>query len=246
MMGAILIIATVVYVIGILVMTDIWSTWLPLKHQDFMTRAHSVAWRLIIWPFYVPFLLAWIIRKNLIVIVCLLCGLAASQAAACQKCGLFGNRCAFKQVQAAHVQQLVAAPIVYPQVNYFVGAPIRVEAIVQRSLQENPEYAEFQRFRAWKQELERKPTVGEPLNKPIETIPQTIPTSLLVARCSQCHSGDNPKGGLLLDGTAELTCDQALRAMKMVQAGKMPPKNKLTPEDAGGVFQDLLDLVKTK
>lgn len=167
--------------------------------------------------------------------------LCASSADACDRCGLFGNRCAFKQVQAVHVQQL-AAPIIYPQVNYFVGAPIRVEAIVQKSLQENPEYAEFQRFRAWKQELERKPTVGEPLNKPTENIPQIIPTSLLTIKCGTCHGGDAPKKGLLLDGTAKLNCEQVLKAMKAIQSGAMPPKNKLTPEEAGNVFHELLDL----
>jgi mono/diheme cytochrome c family protein len=176
----------------------------------------------------------------------LLLALCVTPASACERCGLFGNRCAFRQVQAVHVQQLVAAPVIYPQVNYFVGAPIRVEAIVQRSLQENPEYAEFQRFRAWKQALERKPTVGEPLNTPTETIPQTIPqtipTSLLTTKCGTCHGGDAPKKGLLLDGTAKLNCEQVLKAMKAIQSGAMPPKNKLTPEEAGDVFHELLDL----
>lgn len=167
-------------------------------------------------------------------------------ADACERCGLFGNRCAFKQVQAVHVQQVVA-PLVYPQVNYFVGAPIRVEAIVQQALRADPGYAEYQKFKAWQagqSQQQAKPEAPMP-SLPVEPQPATQ-FAMLTAKCSQCHSGDSPKKGLLLDGTAKLTCEQMAKAMKAIQSGTMPPKAKLTPEESGYIFQDLLDLVEMK
>ena len=83
-------------------------------------------------------------------------------------------------------------------------------------------------------------------NTRVIPIPQTIPTSLLTTKCGTCHGGDAPKKGLLLDGTAKLTCEQMARAMKRVQDGSMPPKGTLTGEERGDVFQELLDLVETK
>lgn len=178
-------------------------------------------------------------------------------ADACERCGLFGNRCAFRQVQAVHVQQIVT-PQVYlgaPSINYFVGQEVRVEAIVQQALRQDPGYAEYQKFKAWQagqvlsaQQAQVQPAQQptDPLNKPAETIPQNIPTALLTQKCGTCHGGDAPKKGLLLDGTAKLTCEQMAKAMKAIQSGTMPPKSKLTPEESGDIFQDLLDLVETK
>jgi mono/diheme cytochrome c family protein len=182
--------------------------------------------------------------------------LAASTASACPKCGLFGNKCVVRQ-QSHHVQQVVT-PQVYlgaPSINYFVGQEIRVEAIVQQALRQDPGYAEYQKFKAWQagqalsaQQAQVQPAQqpADPLNKPTETIPQTIPTAMLTQKCGTCHGGDAPKKGLLLDGTAKLTCEQMARAMKRVQDGSMPPKGSLTGEERGDVFQELLDLVETK
>lgn len=194
-----------------------------------------------------------IIKRGVLLLAVAVLLLCASSADACQKCGLFGNKCAFRQVQAVHVQQVVT-PQVYlgaPSINYFVGQEVRVEAIVQQALRQDPGYAEYQKFRAWQagqaqQQAAAPPVQPDPLNKPTETIPQNIPTSLLVAKCSQCHGGDAPKAGLLIDGTAKLTCEQMARAMKRVQDGSMPPKGTLTGEERGDVFQELLDLVDAK
>lgn len=64
MIGAILLIAVEVYVIGILSMTDIWMVCVPIRHRGFVTNLWSVAWRMIAWPFYLPFLLAWSFSKK--------------------------------------------------------------------------------------------------------------------------------------------------------------------------------------
>lgn len=183
----------------------------------------------------------------------LLLALCATPAGACPKCGLFGNKCVVRQQVIA--QQLVT-PQIYlgaPNISYFVGQEVRVEAIVQKALREDPGYAEYQKFKAW--QMGRVPNTetispsisgNSPLNKPTETIPQTIPTSLLTTKCGTCHGGDAPKKGLLLDGTAKLNCEQVLKAMRAIQSGKMPPKVKLTGEEAGEVFHELLDLAETK
>lgn len=188
-----------------------------------------------------------------VIVVTIAC-IVSLPAMACQKCGLLGNRCAFRQVQAVHVQQVVA-PVVYPQISYFVGQPIRVEAIVQQALRQDPGYAEYQKFKAWQAgqvlsaqqaQVQSAQQPADPLNKPTETIPENIPAALLTTKCGTCHGGDAPKKGLLLDGSAKLTCEQMARAMKRVQDGSMPPKGALTPEERGDVFQELLDLTEEK
>lgn len=157
-----------------------------------------------------------------------------SPAKACERCGLFGNRCLVQKVQ--HAQAIVAQPLVYPSINYFVGAPVRVEALVTKALEADPQYAEFQKFRQW-QALTQAQRIAEP-ERAIATV--------LKAKCATCHGGATPKKGLLFDGSAPLTAEQAIQAMRMVQAGKMPPpeKAKLSAEEAGDVFSELLDLSK--
>lgn len=117
-------------------------------------------------------------------------------------------------------------------INWFVGAPVRVEALVQKALREDKDWQEFQQFKTWK-------ALAAEAHEPPD-LPGPQPARLFA--CAQCHSGDKPKGGLLLDGSAPLTAAQALKAMRMVQLGEMPPKKKLTAEEAGQVFSDLLDL----
>lgn len=182
-----------------------------------------------------------IIRAGKVALLVIVLLLGASQVEACERCGLFGNRCALRQ-HHIQVQQVLAAPVIYPQVNYFVGAPIRVEAIVQQALRNDPEYAAFQQFKLWRQ--------GQPsaLHKPADSIPEPIPASLLVAKCGACHGGDAPKKGLVLDGITKLSCQQALLCMQRINAGTMPPKDhpQLTPEEKGDLFQELLGLAESK
>ena len=153
-------------------------------------------------------------------------------AKACERCGLFNNRCAFKQVQAVVAQPIYAQPYA---VNYFVGAPIRVEAIVQQALRADPQWQEFQQFKEW-QALQAHPA---------EATPQAVSASLIAAKCASCHSGPKPAKGLVLDGETAVTCEQKLAAMKAVRDGVMPPPNKaaaLSPEEKGDLLSELLDL----
>lgn len=175
--------------------------------------------------------------------------LAASTASACPKCGLFGNKCVVRQ-QVHHVQQVVT-PQVYlgaPSINYFVGQEIRVEAIVQQALRQDPGYAEYQKFKAWQagqaQQQAAKPEAPMP-NTALAEPPEKF--SFVKASCatSGCHSGDAPSKGLLLDGTGKLSSDAMRKAMKRVSNGTMPPVKSgitLTPENKGDIFQDLLEM----
>jgi hypothetical protein len=158
---------------------------------------------------------------------------------ACNRCGL--RKCAF--VKHVAVQQVVA----YPQVSYFVGAPIRVEALVQQALRTDPDYEAFQKFRQWQSMTDASrvataPPAGQGTQESSDTSPEPAP--LLAQSCSKCHSGATPKAGLIIDGHTPLTAEQALHAMRRIQAGEMPPKVLLSPEEAGAAFSELLELSK--
>ena len=177
----------------------------------------------------------------------LLLALCASPASACERCGLFGNKCVVRQQVIA--QQLVT-PQIYlgaPNISYFVGQEMRVEAIVQKPLREDPGYAEYQKFKAWQMGQSQQQTKPSPMpNTALAETPEKFASVKASCATSGCHGGDAPKKGLLLDGTAELSCEQVLKAMRAIQSGKMPPKVKLTGEEAGEVFHELLDLAEVK
>ncbi len=173
--------------------------------------------------------------------VLLLAILFAADASACDRCGLFGNRCAFKQVQAVVHQPIYAQPYA---VNYFVGQPIRVEALVEKSLRESPDYAEFQRFRLWK-----STATGDPV---APSLPLTGEPALLIkTKCAICHTGDDAAGGLILDGSRAITDATYRRFSRMYVLSEKVPK-KMQPlldglKDAEGsvILAELLRLEPT-
>ena len=161
-------------------------------------------------------------------------GFCTASADACNRCGL--RKCAFvKQAVVVHPQVYYGAP----QVSYFVGQEVRVEALVQQALRTNPDYEAFQKFRQW-QSLTNgtAPPAGQVSNSE----PSSEPAPILAAKCAQCHSGATPKAGLVIDGQTPLTAEQAIHAMREITAGEMPPKSPLSPDEAGAAFSELLDL----
>lgn len=137
------------------------------------------------------------------------------------------------------VKQQVVAPYIQPQVQYFVGAPLRQQAV--QTYQDN--YQEFQQFRAWqqnqRQQLQAPPQVHDcPTCNPQ---PQLAPEqhSVIKQNCSKCHSGDNPKGDLWLDGTVPLNAEKRDRIMRKIYQGKMPPKNPLDDETLNLMIEKL-------
>lgn len=135
-------------------------------------------------------------------------------------------------------QQVVAvqAQPVYSYALYFVGAPVRQEALAQKAITSDPEYQEFLEFKEWKASrgLQTPPDIHD------ERLPLAAPT-VVSTMCIKCHSGEEPKGDLRLD--VSLTDDVKLKAMRMVWAGKMPPTAPLNNEQAAQMFEELLSQV---
>lgn len=186
-------------------------------------------------------------NRLVLVVITLATLLYAIPSEACTRCGSFGNKCRFHH--AAVVQQQVvsyAVPVVANQY-YFVGAPLRTEAIVQKAMQDDPDYAEFQEFKKWKWNRKQaemhpqKPAPQVPDNNvpPQEPLPNPA-TSVLTAKCAECHRGAAPKAGILLDGTALIPCELKERIMKSVLTNKMPKdREPLTGEELGRLVDEL-------
>ena len=121
----------------------------------------------------------------------------------------------------------VVAPFYAPQVNYFVGQPIRVEAIVQKALTEHPQYQEFLEFQRFKAKQKQKAT-GMPPAPPKPGQRASVQSGTLAATCGKCHGGNAPKAGLLLDGSAKIP---AVAFEKIVTwlSGEVPVKGKTMP-----------------
>lgn len=132
---------------------------------------------------------------------------------------------------------------VYPQQNFFVGYPIRVAAMVEAEKRADPDYAEFQAFKAW-QAQQQAPTQAAPV--PAEALAQQAPTQL-AASCVRCHSGKEPRGSLDLSSSIDAEALKKIRAKLL--AGKMPPPAAPEAKDfsndlAGQVLLDAIDLLK--
>lgn len=178
-------------------------------------------------------------------------GFCTASADACNRCGLLGNRCVFHK--QAIVQQVVTPQVYYgaPQISYFVGQEVRIDAAIQQALRTDPDYQAFQKFRQW--QAMTQPNTSQGANgaglhpgagaERATEAPAPLSTTL-AAKCAACHSGATPKAGLIIDGTTPLTCEQALHAMRKITSGEMPPKVPLSPDEAGAAFSELLELSK--
>lgn len=91
-------------------------------------------------------------------------------------------------------------------------------------------------------------TLGETQSPVVENVATTQPASnvpsILATKCAKCHSGSAPKGGVLLDGSGELTDDIAKSVLAAVQANKMPIDGEGNPHPLSDaekwlVFQEL-------
>lgn len=63
-------------------------------------------------------------------------------------------------------------------------------------------------------------TIGNP--PPAPQSPQAN-IAAVTATCAKCHSGETPKQGLTLDGTAPIDSDQLVASIRAITSGKMPP-----------------------
>ncbi len=137
---------------------------------------------------------------------------------------------------AYHNQFNQVSQVVFPTVNYFVGAPIRVESIVQQQLNQDPLYQEFQLFKQWKEYSSHQNQIAsQPLP---ELLPNLRPQTLVEKNCSKCHTGPTPKGEFSIDG--QFTAIERDKAARAVILGKMPKSITLSPAEKGDLIKEIL------
>jgi mono/diheme cytochrome c family protein len=136
----------------------------------------------------------------------------------------------------------------------FVGAPIRQAAQETYAHKLDGSYAamssELRELRAFKEgveigvrarsEVPPAEATGEvppPAAAPVSDFATRYPT--LAAKCSKCHTGDEPKGGVWIDGTDPFDAeDQAAIATQIIN--ERMPKGK--PLEAQDQFNALVEL----
>lgn len=154
----------------------------------------------------------------------------------------FASRCfqqqrfqSFQQVHFRHqpIQQ-------FSNISYFVGAPIRIESLVQQEVQriqslqqqtqslQQQQYEEFLQFQAWKAQ-----------KQPIQTqmVPE-VQKTLVQSFCSKCHTGSTPKGEFSINGV--FTAIERDKAARKVILGEMPKGQELTPAEKGSLVKEIL------
>lgn len=169
--------------------------------------------------------------------VCLIASFS-STADACNRCGIFGAGC-----QVAAVKQVYAAPVVkqvyakqavqyVPQhVYYFVGAPLRADAVVEYQKQRDPDYQQFQAFKEFLQyqQLQAQQAPEQP---------QHAVGAVLSSKCVGCHNQTKSAGGIALDGPLDAAMKE--QVMESVLDERMPKgRAPLTPEELGGLIDEL-------
>jgi len=131
-----------------------------------------------------------------------------------------------RQKQAIIVQQ---PEVAYQQVYYFVGAPLRQAAVVEKSVKDDPLYQEFLEFKAWKEQQKESPPGGELRGQ-----------TPVAAYCGRCHGGSAPKASFFLDGQ-NTSAESITKALRQIADGSMPPDRELTAQEKGVLMQALLD-----
>lgn len=126
------------------------------------------------------------------------------------------------------VQQVYAAPVIAAPVYYSVGQNIQEDALAERIAAKVA--LKFQALQA----------------APIQA--QHAKATLLSAKCARCHSGDNAKGGVVLDGSVPVDDGTFRAVVRMLGTGKGVPKAMagvvagLSPAEKGGLTEELLGL----
>lgn len=160
---------------------------------------------------------------------------------------LFGA-CAVQQ-QAV---QSYSAAYAAPQVLYFVGAPLRVQSLVELEKRSDGDYQEYLQFKAWKA---GRLTQGQPAQEqPTQAMtegdsplpPSPEPRSGIQQHCALCHGTATPKGGFYLDGQPGMRPQDVTAALRQIVSGKMPKDTELTREQKNRLLVELLSLEQTQ
>ena len=157
-------------------------------------------------------------------------------------------------------------------VYYRVGAQLQQQAADTYSFRQSAEYLDYLRLKGFeagvqavKTQLQRQASAtpaASPTTPTSDADPQN-PTHLgtpnppstpeppaastryptLTANCAKCHSGDEPKGGIWLDGSVALDGpDAAVKRdaiARMLWNGHMPPEKPASDEVVGGIFNEI-------
>lgn len=149
-----------------------------------------------------------------------------------------------KVVAPYAVQSYVAAPVYY-----FVGAPLRAESIVEHQKRSDPDWQEFQQFKAWKAgaaQAQKQPMQHESTAEAHQPMPpqQEIPRSQVNVEniCAKCHGKAVPEAGFFLDGKPGMRAEDITFAIRKVADGSMPKDRKLTRDEKNAILMDLLRL----
>lgn len=134
-------------------------------------------------------------------------------------------------------KQFIVQEQIIPNVYYFVGAPLRAEAVVEKAKRDDPDWKAFQQFKAF-QEFQKSAAV-EP---DPEDSPTTLPTvsDVFASRCVSCHNANDSAGGYALDGSMVIDAEAKAQIMESVLSGRMPKgKEPLNPEELGELVDHL-------
>lgn len=139
-----------------------------------------------------------------------------------------------------HYAAAVTAPYAYQQqVLYFVGAPLRVESMLEQAKRTDGDYQEFMQFKAWKAGAAasqmQQMTATEP---PAEPKPQ----SYVARHCGKCHGTATPKGGYFIDGQSGIQPEAITAALRSIISGEMPKDHQLSREEKNQLLGELLSL----
>ncbi len=140
---------------------------------------------------------------------------------------LLGTNCNTPQVL---VQQPTPLVVQQPGFFFLVGSEIRAAALVENHLRNDPLYQEFLKWRAEQQ--------GD--NSSGQGASATAPT--VRALCSKCHSGEEPKAGLTIDGDTPMTAELITASIRAISRGKMPKNMAITSNLKSKLYSELLSL----
>lgn len=74
---------------------------------------------------------------------------------------------------------------------------------------------------------------AETLPTPQPLSVQATTQSVMAIACAKCHTGQNPSGGIRLDGTVKLSADQFGKVMRTIAEGKTPAGSVMPPMSSG-------------
>jgi cytochrome c5 len=140
-----------------------------------------------------------------------------------------GNDCYIAQRQVAYyVQPVYVAPLVY----YSAGQNLIAEANVEKIAQ-----------RVYQLQQQRQQSKTAAVQAPAQRFEQAQERfSVLAAKCAKCHSGPNPKAGLIIDGKTEMLCHQITQSIRAIRDDHMPLDRPLSAAEKPIALEELLAL----